>query len=88
MNNQRALFFAFPDLSVRIEGTFRLHFSLIDVTTAYEQAHGMPRQPNPQGHDVRAQAISTPFTVYSARTYPGIRGIFIPASFLLRLLLV
>jgi len=50
-------FFVFPDLSVRIEGTFRLKFSLVDV--------GKPVS------KILAVCHSEEFNVYPAKKFPG-----------------
>ncbi|KAI8599993.1 velvet factor [Dissophora ornata] len=53
-------FFVFPDLSVRMEGTYRLKFSLYEMV----------------GRDVHfcAHVISDPLVVYSAKKFPGMEG--------------
>ncbi|KAJ7284072.1 velvet factor [Mycena rebaudengoi] len=65
------IFFLFQDLSVRTEGTFRLRLRLMNV--------GAPPAPEPgalQVHTgvspVLAQIFSEPFTVYSAKRFPGV----------------
>ncbi|KAI8984429.1 velvet factor-domain-containing protein [Mycotypha africana] len=55
--NKRAYFFAFPDLSVRITGQFRLQFSLIDLAR----------------NKIVSDVFSDPFTVYPAKSYPGMK---------------
>ncbi|KAJ1930478.1 hypothetical protein IWQ60_000263 [Tieghemiomyces parasiticus] len=50
-------FFLFPDISVRVEGTYRLKFSLFEIV----------------GNVVYfcKSCISSPFTIYSAKKFPG-----------------
>ncbi|KAG0313159.1 hypothetical protein BGZ99_009036 [Dissophora globulifera] len=56
-NGTESGFFVFPDLSVRMEGTYRLKFSLYEMV----------------GKDVHfcAFVISEPLVVYSAKKFPG-----------------
>ncbi|KAF7332315.1 Velvet domain-containing protein [Mycena kentingensis (nom. inval.)] len=65
------IFFLFQDLSVRTEGTFRLRLRLMNV--------GAPPAPEPGATEVHtsvspvlAQIYSEPFTVYSAKRFPGV----------------
>jgi len=65
------IFFLFQDLSIRTEGTFRLRMRLMNV--------GEPPAPNGLSNAVHtgvspvlAQAFSEPFTVYSAKRFPGV----------------
>ncbi|KAF8213862.1 velvet factor [Mycena galopus ATCC 62051] len=67
------IFFLFQDLSVRTEGTFRLRLRLMNV--------GAPPAPEPgalQVHTgmspVLAQIFTEPFTVFSAKRFPGVPG--------------
>lgn len=55
-------FVCFPDLSVRTEGTYTLKFGLmrIDSQLFFQK-----------GGTIIANATSTPFTVYSAKRFPG-----------------
>ncbi|CAH0049289.1 unnamed protein product [Clonostachys solani] len=57
-------FFTFSDLSVRTLGTYKLKFNMImlDVTNPGQSRHF----PN------LAEVISSPFTVYTAKDFPGI----------------
>ncbi|KIJ22295.1 hypothetical protein M422DRAFT_115342, partial [Sphaerobolus stellatus SS14] len=66
-----AIFFLFQDLSIRTEGTFRLRMRLMNI--------GEPPAPNGRSNSVGtgtmpvlAQAFSEPFTVYSAKRFPGV----------------
>ncbi|GAB5585359.1 hypothetical protein Unana1_00259 [Umbelopsis nana] len=63
--DQLGIYFVFQDLSIRTEGTFRLGFSLIDVGSPYLQ--GVNEAPS----KVLAQTFSEPFTVFSAKKFPG-----------------
>ncbi|KII90885.1 hypothetical protein PLICRDRAFT_549398 [Plicaturopsis crispa FD-325 SS-3] len=56
-NNENADFFVFPDLSVRIEGSFRLKLCLYEL----------------DGESVRNHdsVYTAPFSVYPAKRYPG-----------------
>ncbi|KAJ1953513.1 hypothetical protein IWQ62_005974, partial [Dispira parvispora] len=57
INGKRGAFFVFPDLSIRLEGTYRLKFHLYELV----------------GHTVYYcdQVVSNPFTVYSPKRFPG-----------------
>ncbi|KAI9230348.1 MAG: velvet factor, partial [Piptocephalis tieghemiana] len=68
MDNTDGGFFVFPDISVRMEGLFRLKFSLYEII----------------GRDVLhcKSIISQPFTVYSPRAFPGMEeSTFLSRSF-------
>jgi len=65
------IFFLFQDLSVRTEGTFRLRLRLMNV--------GAPPAPEPGALSVHtnvspvlAQIFTEPFTVFSAKRFPGV----------------
>jgi len=65
------IFFLFQDLSIRTEGTFRLRMRLMNV--------GAPPAPNGLSNSVHtgvspvlAQIFTEPFTVYSAKRFPGV----------------
>ncbi|KAG0025907.1 hypothetical protein BGZ81_006774 [Podila clonocystis] len=58
--NELGIYFIFPDISVRAEGTFTLKFSFAQL----------PFQMNPT-FDVLATAFSEPFVSYSAKKFPG-----------------
>ncbi|KAG0358067.1 hypothetical protein BG005_002768 [Podila minutissima] len=58
--NELGIYFIFPDISVRAEGTFTLKFSFTQL----------PFQTNPT-FDVLATAFSDPFVSYSAKKFPG-----------------
>ncbi|KAJ1654084.1 hypothetical protein IWQ61_005922 [Dispira simplex] len=56
-DNVEGAFFVFPDISIRVEGTYCLKFSLFEIV----------------GNNVYfcRSALSSPFTVYSAKKFPG-----------------
>ncbi|KAI8384744.1 velvet factor-domain-containing protein [Radiomyces spectabilis] len=60
LNGDRQIYFAFPELSVRTAGTYRLKFSFIHLTR----------------NTVATHVFSDPFTVYPPKTFPGIHGQF------------
>ncbi|RXK41275.1 hypothetical protein M231_01425 [Tremella mesenterica] len=70
------LFFFAHDLGVRTEGTFTLKFSLSNLAAMLV---GVP--PAGQKTHVLAEVFSTPFTVFSAKKFPGV----IPTTDLTRL---
>ncbi|EWC43526.1 hypothetical protein DRE_07488 [Drechslerella stenobrocha 248] len=62
-------YFIFPDLSVRHEGKYRLHFALYEECKEEDDRMAM------NGQDVthfRLEVKSKPFTVYSAKKFPGL----------------
>ncbi|KAF2723207.1 hypothetical protein K431DRAFT_34774 [Polychaeton citri CBS 116435] len=70
-------YFIFPDLSVRHEGKYRLSFSLYEeVKEAADQDKDAidPKANSSNGGHVthRVDVRSTPFTVYSAKKFPGL----------------
>ncbi|KAJ7068583.1 velvet factor-domain-containing protein [Mycena amicta] len=79
------IFFLFQDLSVRTEGTFRLRLRLMNV--------GAPPAPEPGATEVHtsvspvlAQIFSEPFTVFSAKRFPGVPGTLLLGSFCFQML--
>ncbi|KAJ4479235.1 velvet factor [Lentinula aciculospora] len=77
------VFFLFQDLSVRTEGTFRLRMRLMNVgkyPAPEAGAAGVMSVDDKDGHGnappgvspVLAQVYSEPFTVYSAKRFPGV----------------
>ncbi|KAF8639940.1 hypothetical protein AX17_001190 [Amanita inopinata Kibby_2008] len=65
------MFFLFQDLSVRTEGTFRLRMRLMNI--------GAPPAPEAGATEIHtdvspvlAQTFTEPFTVYSAKRFPGV----------------
>ncbi|KAL2911435.1 hypothetical protein HK105_209086 [Polyrhizophydium stewartii] len=57
-------YFLFPELCLRIEGQFRLKFSLFDVTSCFSD------QPRSR---VIATVLSEPFRSYNPRIFPGMQ---------------
>ncbi|CEP17861.1 hypothetical protein [Parasitella parasitica] len=57
LNNDKAYYFAFPDLSIRMMGQYRLQFSLLHLAR----------------NKLVQEVFSDPFTVYSAKSYPGMK---------------
>ncbi|ORY91365.1 velvet factor [Syncephalastrum racemosum] len=64
-HDQPGVFFIFQDLSVRIEGTYRLRFLFIDLSAG---------EPLTMSARVLHEAVSDPFTVFTAKTFPGMTG--------------
>ncbi|KAI8888353.1 hypothetical protein K501DRAFT_173345, partial [Backusella circina FSU 941] len=56
-NNEEGAFFIFSDINIRIEGTFKLKFTLFQIV----------------GLDVKCVCaiLSNPFTVYPSKFFPG-----------------
>lgn len=67
---QPGIFFTFQDLSVRTEGTFRLRLRLMNIGASL-QNRGVLRV-NEEVSPVLAQTFTEPFTVYSAKKFPGV----------------
>ncbi|KAF9569270.1 hypothetical protein CPC08DRAFT_732033 [Agrocybe pediades] len=65
------IFFLFQDLSVRTEGTFRLRMRLMNVGAPPAPEIGAQRVHNDVS-PVLAQIFSEPFTVFSAKRFPGV----------------
>ncbi|KAI9749165.1 MAG: velvet protein [Lichina confinis] len=80
-------YFLFPDLSVRHEGKYRLSFNLYEETKDAKDADAEPseqaraararsRMPGPHSPqafvDWRLEVKSKPFTVFSAKKFPGL----------------
>ncbi|KAG1279658.1 hypothetical protein G6F66_011799 [Rhizopus arrhizus] len=64
--NEPGLYFAFPDLSIRTEGRYTLRFSLMKLVNSDFQENAKSK--------IVAQVFSDPFTVYSAKKFPGMTG--------------
>lgn len=60
---EHGLYFAFPDLSIRTEGRYTLRFSLIKLVNSDFQEDAKSK--------IVTQVFSDPFTVYSAKKFPG-----------------
>ncbi|KAI3616591.1 developmental regulator [Moniliophthora roreri] len=65
------IFFLFQDLSVRTEGTFRLRMRLMNVGASPAPESGSVRI-HTEVSPVLAQTFTEPFTVYSAKRFPGV----------------
>ncbi|KAJ7490273.1 velvet factor-domain-containing protein, partial [Mycena galericulata] len=65
------IFFLFQDLSVRTEGTFRLRLRLMNVGAAPAPEPGA-LQVHTNVSPVLAQIFTEPFTVFSAKRFPGV----------------
>lgn len=57
LQDERGIYFAFPDLSVRMTGIYRLKFSLLHLAM----------------NKVITEVFTNPFIVYSAKSYPGMK---------------
>lgn len=65
------IFFLFQDLSVRTEGTFRLRMRLMNVGAPPAPESGATRV-HTDVSPILAQAFTEPFTVFSAKRFPGV----------------
>ncbi|KAL1921641.1 uncharacterized protein VTP21DRAFT_10283 [Calcarisporiella thermophila] len=63
LDGKLGIYFVFQDLSVRTEGSFRLKFSFAEVGGHEAVSMGVSR--------VHAEIFTDPFTVYSAKKFPG-----------------
>ncbi|KAJ3540300.1 hypothetical protein NMY22_g4360 [Coprinellus aureogranulatus] len=70
-HRKEGIFFLFQDLSVRTEGTFRLRMRLMNVGATPAPETGATRVHNSVS-PVLAQTFTDPFTVYSAKRFPGV----------------
>jgi len=70
------IFFTFQDLSVRTEGTFRLRLRLANVGAVFQYSPPAPNRGSTRVHEgvsaVLAQTFTEPFTVFSAKKFPGV----------------
>jgi hypothetical protein len=57
LNHELGIFFVFPDLSVRIDGNYRLKFVLMDISEPISK--------------IKACLFSDIFTVYQVKKFPG-----------------
>ncbi|KAI3660404.1 hypothetical protein MP638_002487 [Amoeboaphelidium occidentale] len=62
INGDKGIFFIFQDLSVRLEGAYRLRISVIDISNRGEN--------NSEG-DILASAVTDIFNVYTPKRFPG-----------------
>ncbi|CAE6470197.1 unnamed protein product [Rhizoctonia solani] len=69
--NQPGIFFLFQDLSVRTEGTFRLRMRLMNVG-AHPAPNAHATHVTTTSAPILAQTFTEPFTVYSAKRFPGV----------------
>ncbi|RSM02141.1 Developmental and secondary metabolism regulator veA [Fusarium oligoseptatum] len=66
-------YFIFPDLSVRHEGRYRLTFSLFETTKEEKDFDLEPTDGDlPPGVDFRMEIKTEPFSVFSAKKFPGL----------------
>ncbi|KAM0269378.1 hypothetical protein ACHAPA_004312 [Fusarium lateritium] len=66
-------YFIFPDLSVRHEGLYCLTFSLFETTKEEKDFDAKPVDGDlPPGVDFRMDIRTKPFSVYSAKKFPGL----------------
>ncbi|ORX63291.1 hypothetical protein K493DRAFT_311450 [Basidiobolus meristosporus CBS 931.73] len=65
MDGNPGVFFLFPDLSVRVEGKYRLRFSLWDIMRTWKEGHNY----------MLTHVYSEPFTVYPPRSFPGMADV-------------
>ncbi|KAJ1308898.1 hypothetical protein OPQ81_004585 [Rhizoctonia solani] len=70
-DNQPGIFFLFQDLSVRTEGTFRLRMRLMNVG-AHPAPNAHATHVTTTSAPILAQTFTDPFTVYSAKRFPGV----------------
>ncbi|QRV73007.1 velvet factor [Ceratobasidium sp. AG-Ba] len=70
-DDQPGIFFLFQDLSVRTEGTFRLRMRLMNVG-AHPAPNAHATHVTTTSAPVLAQTFTDPFTVYSAKRFPGV----------------
>ncbi|KAI9303076.1 velvet factor-domain-containing protein, partial [Cunninghamella echinulata] len=64
LQQEKGVFFIFADLSIRIEGEFRLQFRLTDLSSF---------DPFTSSTIIKDTVYSNPFQVYSPKTFPGIK---------------
>ncbi|KAJ2697552.1 hypothetical protein H4218_003875 [Coemansia sp. IMI 209128] len=64
---ERGCYFVFPNLSIRLEGRYRLKFSLIKLPSMMDGYNAM-------GPAFLACEFTDPFDVYSIKTFPGMIG--------------
>lgn len=69
----QAGYFIFPDLSVRHEGYYNLSFSLFETTKDDRDLDFDVSDDLPVGVDWRMDIKTSPFEVYSAKKFPGLK---------------
>ncbi|KAI9301215.1 velvet factor, partial [Cunninghamella echinulata] len=62
-HNEMGIYFIFHDLTVRTEGTFVLKFMFMDLASG---------EPFTMTTNVQSEIFSEPFTIYSAKKFPGL----------------
>ncbi|KZO98126.1 hypothetical protein CALVIDRAFT_55048 [Calocera viscosa TUFC12733] len=69
---REGIYFIFSDLSIRVEGIFRLRVRLVPIIlpTTLISTHGRSR--SGENAKMLAQAWSEPFEVFSAKRFPGV----------------
>lgn len=67
-NGEQGWYFSFPDLSIRTEGVYTLKFSLLRLGSFDFMS---PADDDEDSSPVIAEATSEPFTVFSAKKFPG-----------------
>ncbi|KIY49492.1 hypothetical protein FISHEDRAFT_72812 [Fistulina hepatica ATCC 64428] len=72
-NRNPGIFFLFQDLSIRTEGKFRLRLRLVNIGAPPAPEYGAS-QVCELTAPVLAQTFTEPFTVYSAKRFPGVPG--------------
>lgn len=72
VDNSDGGFFVFGDISVKIEGFFKLKFSLFEIVTVHSQPNASaPKSSQQQEVNYMKSVVSRPFQVYSAKGFPG-----------------
>ncbi|KAI7847305.1 velvet factor, partial [Circinella umbellata] len=66
VQGQLGIYFIFSDISVRLEGVYRLGFSLVDVRS--------PCISSDQSSSILAKIFTNAFTIYPAKSFPGVAG--------------
>jgi hypothetical protein len=63
IGGERGIFYIFPDLSIRVEGRYRLKFDLIRLC--------LPPQPGTRPNQLISECMSNIFVVFAAKKFPG-----------------
>jgi hypothetical protein len=63
LGGDRGIFCIFPDLSIRVEGRYRLKFDLVRL--CHPPQHGIPPK------QLISECMSDIFVVYTAKKFPG-----------------
>ncbi|TPX67332.1 hypothetical protein SpCBS45565_g03871 [Spizellomyces sp. 'palustris'] len=67
LSGSKGAYFVFPDLSIRVEGSFRLKVILTNLASIYSGNVDKPAV-------TVCSAVSQPFSSFNARDYPGLKG--------------